>query len=150
MATGISEKMGGPHVEDSLSPWAWTKPLSLSHLCPYCNKLHNSRKSLMNHIRFHYRMVLVCPIYGGCGSNQWKTVKGHIKKCAAVWPNVADRNVMPGDPHWWKSDPPLKNHTRTVATRAMYTLQVWPAAPNDDEAKSVKVFKRNGQPRSRA
>ena len=24
MATGISEKMGSPHVEDSLSPWAWT------------------------------------------------------------------------------------------------------------------------------
>ena len=37
MATGISEKMGGPHVEDSLSPWTQMKPPSSSHLCPYCN-----------------------------------------------------------------------------------------------------------------
>ena len=50
MATGISEKMGGPHVEDSLSPWTWTKPPNLNRLCPYCNKSHNSRDSLMNHI----------------------------------------------------------------------------------------------------
>ena len=79
MAMGISERMGGPHVEDSLSPWAWTKPLSLSCLCPYCNKLHNSRESLMNNVQFHYRMVLVCPICSSCGSNQWKTVEGHVK-----------------------------------------------------------------------
>ena len=48
-ATGISEKMGCPHVEDSLPPWALTKPLSLSHLCLYCNKL-NSKESLLNHV----------------------------------------------------------------------------------------------------
>ena len=134
MAMGISEKIGGLHVKDSLSPWAQTKPLSSSHLCLYCNKSHNSRESLMNHIRFHYRMVLVWPICGGCGSNQWKTVEGHIKKCAAAGPNVSDRNVVPGEPHLRKSDPPLKNHTRAVATGATYTLQVWPAALNDEEA----------------
>ena len=50
MATGISKKMGSPHVEDSLSPWAQTKPLSMSHLCLYCNKLNNSRESLLNHV----------------------------------------------------------------------------------------------------
>ena len=50
MATSISDKMGGPHVEDSLSPWTRTNPPSLSHLCPFCNKSHNSRDSLMNHI----------------------------------------------------------------------------------------------------
>ena len=50
MAMGISEKMGGPHVEDSLSPWAWTKLLSLSCLCLYCNKSNNSRESLLNHV----------------------------------------------------------------------------------------------------
>ena len=26
MVTSISEKIGGPHVKGSLSPWAWTKP----------------------------------------------------------------------------------------------------------------------------
>ena len=34
MATSISEKMGGPHIEDSLSPWSWTDPPSSSRLCP--------------------------------------------------------------------------------------------------------------------
>ena len=84
MATGISYKMGGPHIEDSLSPWTWTKPPSLSCLCPFCNKSHNSRDSLMNHVLFHYRMVLMCLICGSCGSNQWRTVEGHIKKCAVA------------------------------------------------------------------
>ena len=37
MAMGISEKMGTPHVKDSLSPWARTKPPSLNHLWSYCN-----------------------------------------------------------------------------------------------------------------
>ena len=83
MATGIGEKMGGPHVEDS-SSWSWTDPPSLSCLCPFCNKSHNSRDSLMNHIQFHYRMVLMCLICGSCGSNHWRIVEGHIKKCAAV------------------------------------------------------------------
>ena len=41
---------------------------------------------------------------------------------------------MPGEPHWRKSDPPLKNHTRAAATEATYTLQVWPDPPNDEEA----------------
>ena len=35
MATGISENIDSPHVKDSLSLWAQTKPLSLSHLCLY-------------------------------------------------------------------------------------------------------------------
>ena len=134
MATAISEKMGGPHVKDSLSPLAWTKPLSLSCLCPYCNKWNNSRESLLNHIQFHYRMVLVCPICSGCGLNQWKTVEGHVKKCAAARPNVAERIIMPCELHWRKLDPPLKNDTRAVAMEVTYTLQVWPDAPNDEEA----------------
>ena len=87
-----------PDIEDSLSPWTWTTSPTSSWVCPYCNKSYNSRDSLMNHIHFHYRMVLVCPICGGCGSNQWRTVEGHIKKCAAAQPNVAGR-VKPGKPH---------------------------------------------------
>ena len=133
MAMGISEKMGGPHIKGSLSPWAWTKPLSLSHLCPYCNVSNNSRESLLNHVRFHYRMALVCPIYGGCGSNQWKTVEGHVKKCAAARPNMAERNIVPDEPHWRKSDPPLKNQTRAVVMEATNTLQVWSDPSNDEE-----------------
>ena len=84
MATSISDKMAGSHVEDSLSPWTQTNPPSLSHLCPYCNRSHNSRNLLMNHIQLNYRMVLVCPICGSCGSNQWRIVEGHIKKRAVA------------------------------------------------------------------
>ena len=76
----------------------------------------------------------MCPICGGCRSNQWKTVEGHVKKCAAAWPNVADRDVKPGESHWRKSDLPLMNHTRAPETEAIYTLQVWPDPPNDEEA----------------
>ena len=131
MATGISEKMGGPHVEDSLSPWTWTKPPRWSRLCPYYNRSHNSRDLLMNHVQFHYRMVLVCPICGGCGLNQWRIVEGHIKKCAVAQPNVVDRVVKP---HWRKSDPPLRNNTRAAETEATYTLSLWPDPPNDEDA----------------
>ena len=76
----------------------------------------------------------MCPICGGCGLNQWRTVKGHVKKCAAAWPNVVGRKVKPGEPHWRRSDLPLMNHTWAPQTEAMYTLQVWPDPPNDEEA----------------
>ena len=143
MATGISEKMGGPHVEDSLSPWTQTISPTLSCVCPFCNKSHNSRDLLMNHIQFHYRMVLVCPNCGGCGSNQWRTVEGHVKKCATAWPNVAGRKVKPGEPHWRRSDPHLMNHTWAPETEAMYTVQVWPDPPNNEEpTHRSQIFER--------
>ena len=87
-------------------------------------------------------MVLVCQICSGCGSNQWRTVEGHIKRCAVVQPNVADRVIEPGEPHWRKSDPPLKNHTRAAETGATYTLTVWPDPPNDEDATDQgQIFK---------
>ena len=76
----------------------------------------------------------MCPICGGCRSNQWRTVKGHIKKCAAPQPNVVGRDVELGKPHWRKSDLPLMNHTWAPETEAMYTLQLWPDPPNNEEA----------------
>ena len=79
-------------------------------------------------------MVLVCPICGGCGLNQWRIVKRHIKKCAVAQPNVADRVVKPGKPHWRNSDPPLRNHTRDAETDATYTLSVWLDPANDEDA----------------
>ena len=36
----------------------------------------------------------MCPICDDCGLNQWKTVEGHIKKCAAAQPNMADRTTL--------------------------------------------------------
>ena len=92
----------------------------------------------------------MCPICGGCGLNQWKTVEVHVKKCAAAQPNMAERNVMPGEPHWRKSDPPLKNHTRAVAMETMYTLMHQMMGRLHIEAKSFNVFERNGESRSTA
>ena len=74
----------------------------------------------------------MCPICGGCGLNQWRTVKGHVKKCAAAWPNVASGKVKPGEPHWRRLDLLLMNHTQVPETEATYTLQVWPDPPNDE------------------
>ena len=143
MATGISEKMGGPHVKDSLTPWTQTASPTSSHVCPFCNKSHNSRDLLVNHIRFHYQMVLVCPICGGCRWNQWRTVEGHIKKCPVAQPNIASRKVEPGELHWRRSDLPLMNHTWARETEATFTLPVWPDPPNDEEpAHQGQIFER--------
>ena len=85
----------------------------------------------------------MCPICGGCGSNQWKTVEGCVKKCAAAWPHVVGRDVKPGEPHWRKLDLPQMNHTQAPETEAMYTLQVWPDSPNDEEATHQgQIFER--------
>ena len=70
MATGISEKMGGPHVEDSLSPWTWTDPPSLSHLCLFCNK------SAINH-ELH-----LIPLQDGPGvSDMWQLWIKSLENC---------------------------------------------------------------------
>ena len=151
MATSISEKMGGPHIKDSLTLWTKTASPTSSHVYPFCNKLHNSRDSLVNHIQFHYWMVLVCPICGGCGSNQWRTVEGHIKMCAIAQPNITSRKVEPGKPHWRGSDPPLMNHTWAPKTEAMFTLPVWPNPLTMRslyiEARSSNAFARSGKPK---
>ena len=78
-------------------------------------------------------MVLVCPICGGYGSNQRRTVEGHIKKCAVAQPNVTSREVEPGEPKW-RLDPQLMNHTWAPETKATFTLPVWPDPPNDEES----------------
>ena len=46
---------------------------------------------------------------------------------------MTDRDVLPGDPHWRKSDPPPNNHTRAAETEATDTLQVWSDPPKDEE-----------------
>ena len=72
---------------------------------------------------------------------QWRTVEGHVKKCAAAQPNVAGRKLQPGEPHW-RSDLPLINITRAPKTEAMCTLQVWPDLPNNEEpAHRGQIFK---------
>ena len=151
MATGISEKMGGPHIEDSLTPWTQTASPTSSCVCPFCKKLHNNRDSLMNHIRFHYQMVLVCPICGGCRLNQWRTVKGHIKKCAVAHPNVMSRKVKPGEPHWMRSDPPLMNHTGPQKQRPRSHCQcgLIPQTMRSlhIEARSSNASARSGKPK---
>ena len=56
---------------------------------------------------------------------------------------MPDQNVEPGKPHWRKLDPPLRNHTRTVETKATYTLSVWLDPPNnEDAADQGQIFKR--------
>ena len=88
--TGISSKMGGPHSPDILSPYRTFNLLTSTQLCPYCNQACNGHDQLLNHLRFHYHMVLICQICAGCGSSSWRTVKGHIKASAWQRPNIAE------------------------------------------------------------
>ena len=141
MATGISEKIGGLHVKDSLTPWTQTASPTSSRVCPFCNKSHNSRDLLVNHLQFHYWMVLVCPICGGCGSNQWRTVERHIKKCAVAHPNVASRKVKPGELHWMR---PQKQRPHShcqcgLIPQMMRSLHT--------EARSSNTSARSGKPK---
>ena len=153
MVMGISEKISGCHVKDSLSPWAQTKPLSLSHLCPYCNKSHNSRESLKNQVQFYYRMVLVCPM------GAVDQINGRLSKDMS-------RNVLQLNLTWLTEMSCQVSHTGENQTHHLRTtLELWQLGlctfckygllhqmmrrPHI-EAKSFNVFKRNGQPRSRA
>ena len=79
---GIGDKMGGQHAFNSLTPYTTVDPATLSQICLYCSRSHNSRDQLMNHLRFHYQMALICPICAGCGPNSWRAVEAHIKACA--------------------------------------------------------------------
>ena len=105
----------------------------------------------MNRIQFHYRMVLVCAICGGCRSNQWRTVEGHVKKCTVAWPNVASRKVKPGEPHWRRSDPMLMNHTQAPEIEATFTRQCGQIPQTmrnlHIEARSSNAFEKNEGPR---
>ena len=84
-----SSKMGGPHSPDILSLYRTFNPLTSTRLCPYYNEACNGHDQLLNHLKFHYCIVLVCPICASCGSSSWRTVKGHIKACALQRPNIA-------------------------------------------------------------
>ena len=60
-----------------------------------------------------------------------------------LWLNLTWLTVIePGEPHWRRSDPPLKNHTRPAETEATYTLMVLPNPPNDEDATDHgQIFK---------
>ena len=73
--TGIGDRMGGPHAFDSLTLYTTVNPAMSSQIFLYCNRSHNGRDQLMNHLRFYDQMVLVCPICAGCESNSWRTDK---------------------------------------------------------------------------
>ena len=127
----ISAKMGGPHAFDSLTPYITVDPATSSQICPYCNRSHNSRDQLMNHLRFHYRMVLICPICAGCGSNSWRTIEAHIKACAKSRSTMASCKADPGETLWWRSNNQLKGLTRAPETAATFKLPTWTNSPND-------------------
>ena len=85
MATGKSEKMGGPHIEDSLSPWSQTNPLSSSCLCP-----------VSQHQGLTHESHLIPLQYGSCVSNYVVAadqISGELLKDMS-------RNVLQLDPRW--------------------------------------------------
>ena len=85
----------------------------------------------MNHLRFHYRMVLICPTCAGCGSNSWMMVEAHIKACAKSRSTMASCKAGPGDPLWQRSDNQLKGLTRAPETAATFKLPTWTNPPDD-------------------
>ena len=129
--TGIGDRMGGPHAFDSLTPYRTVDPAMSSQICPYCNRSHNGRDQFMNHLRFHYWIVLVYPICAGCGSNSWRTVEAHIKACARQRPGIASQKVNPGKPLWQRTDNRLRGLTRAEETVTTFKLPTWKNPPDD-------------------
>ena len=85
----------------------------------------------MNHLRFHYQMVLVCPICAGCRPNSWKTVKAHVKACTRQRPGIASQKVNPGEPLWWRTDNQLRGLTTAEETATIFELPTWTHPPDD-------------------
>ena len=112
-ATGISSAMGGPHLLESLAPYRTLDPLTSIRLCPYCNQACNGWDQLMNHLCFHYRMVLVCPL------------------CAQQWPGIAEHQASPGEPLWQSSDNRLQGLMRVEPTDTSFQFPTWMDVPDD-------------------
>ena len=74
------------------------------------------------------------------GRTSGRTVKGHVKKCAAAWPNVANRKVEPGEPHWRRSDLTLMNHTWAPETEEpAHQGQIFECIRREWEAQVVNI-----------
>ena len=128
---GISLTMGGPHSPETLTPYRTFDPPTSTRLCPYCNQVCNRWDQLLNHLRFHYQMVLVCPICTGCGSSSWQTIKSHIEACAQQRLTITVHQVPPGETLWWSSDNRLKSLTRAEPTASTFQLPTWPNLPDN-------------------
>ena len=64
-------------VKDSEGTFCWTT----TKICAWCNCVFSNGESAMNHMRTHYRIVLVCPFCAVCGSHLYPSVRDHVKKC---------------------------------------------------------------------
>ena len=78
-----------------LAPYRTFDPPTSTRLCPYCNQACNRCDQLLNHLWFHYHMVLVCPICVGCGSSSWQTIKSHVEVCVQQRPSITEHGCHP-------------------------------------------------------
>ena len=63
-------------VRDMEGSFCWT-----TKSCMCCNKAFSNGESAMNHMHAHYRIMLVCPFCGMCGSHSYSSMREHMKKC---------------------------------------------------------------------
>ena len=64
-------------VKDSEGTFRWTT----TKTCAWCNPVFSNGESAMNHMRTHYRIVLVCPFCAVCGSDSYPSMRDNVKKC---------------------------------------------------------------------
>ena len=140
-ATGISSTMGGPHSPELLAPYRMFNPLTSTRPSPYCNQACNGGDQLLNHLCFHYQMVLVCPICAGSGSSSWRTIKSHIKACAQQQPLNTAHRVQPRKPLWQSSNNRLKGLTRVKPTATSFELPTWTDTPYDNKVLDTYVLR---------
>ena len=124
----------------------------LSHVCPYCNKSHNNRDSPMNHVQFHYRMVLVCPICSGMDQINGVLSKGisrTVLQLNLMWlTGMSNQASHIGENQTHHLRTTLELQRQRFHTLCQYSLTHQMMRRLHIKAKSSNVFERNGQPTS--
>ena len=73
-------------VRDCDCTFHWTT----TKTCAWCNKACSNGELAMNHMRAHYRIVLVCPLCGKRGSHSYPSMRDHVKKCKDTYHDLLE------------------------------------------------------------
>ena len=120
-------------VKDSEGTFCWTT----TKTCAWCNHVFSNGESAMNHMRTHYRIVLVCPFCAICGSHSYPSMRDHVKKCKGDYSELlesSDAQPRKYEPCFRKGDKHLPKEGLASCTRFTYKL--------DDKQVNTKTIQQ--------
>ena len=120
-------------VKDSEGTFHWTT----TKTCTWSNHIFSNRESAMNHMRTHYRIVLVCPFCAIHGSHSYPSMRNHVKRCKGDHSELLESSdAEPGqyEPCFHKGDQHLPKEGLTSHTGFTYKL--------DDKQVNTKTIQQ--------